>query len=116
MPTRRISCARATTVLGWSASSPRSRSYIPTVGITCGNVPAWPASRADRGWRALQVEGALPLDVVGVLAALTAPLAAAAVPLFAISTFDTDILLVKSEHLARAIAALRTRFTVAETT
>jgi hypothetical protein len=48
------------------------------------------------------------LSEVGVLAALSATLAAASVSLFAISTFDTDYLLVHGNQLDSAIAALST--------
>jgi len=63
--------------------------------------------RAERGWRALEVEGPLAFEEVGVLHALTGPLARAAVSLFAMSTFDTDLLLVREETLERAVEALR---------
>ncbi len=62
---------------------------------------------AERGWRALRVRGTLDFSQVGVLAALTEPLAGAAVSIFAISTFDTDYLLVREPQLPDAIEALR---------
>ncbi len=62
---------------------------------------------AGRDWLALRVEGPFPLSVSGVLAALTAPLAAAAVAIFAISTFETDYLLVREADLDTARHALR---------
>lgn len=62
---------------------------------------------AETGWRALKVQGPFALSEIGVLAALTTPLAHAQVSLFAISTFDTDYLLVREEKLEAAIAALR---------
>lgn len=62
--------------------------------------------RAERGWRAFEVEGPVPFDETGVLAGLAAPLAAAGIPVFAISTFDTDLLLVRERDLERAAAAL----------
>ena len=51
---------------------------------------------------------AIELDfaLTGVLAALASPLAAAGVSIFAISTYDTDYLLVREETLAEAVAAL----------
>lgn len=57
-------------------------------------------------WRALKVHGPFVLSEIGVLAALATPLAEAKISLFAISTFDTDYLLVASETLPAAIAAL----------
>jgi hypothetical protein len=59
------------------------------------------------GWRALKVKGPLAWSEIGVLAALTVPLAEAKVSLFAISTFDTDYLLVGEKQLSAAIAALK---------
>lgn len=58
------------------------------------------------GWRVLKVHGPFILSEIGVLSALAAPLAAAKISLFAVSTFDTDYLLVASETLPAAIAAL----------
>jgi hypothetical protein len=57
-------------------------------------------------WRVLKVHGPLVLSEIGVLAALATPLGEAKISLFAISTFDTDYLLVASETLPAAIAAL----------
>jgi hypothetical protein len=61
----------------------------------------------ERGWRALKVQGPLDFALVGVLASLTAPLAAAGIPIFAISTFDTDYLLVKESRLPDARVVLQ---------
>jgi hypothetical protein len=61
---------------------------------------------AERGWRCLKVEGPLDFSLTGVLASLAEPLARAEIPIFAISTFDTDYLLVKAGNLEAAIAAL----------
>ena len=62
---------------------------------------------AETGWRALKVQGPFALSEIGVLAALAAALAHAKVSLFAISTFDTDYLLVSDKSLDAAVAALR---------
>lgn len=61
---------------------------------------------AETGWRALSVRGPLPFHLVGILASLAVPLAEAEVPIFAISTHDTDWLLVGESHLPAAGAAL----------
>ena len=70
-------------------------------GTGIGNVAC------ERGWSCMRVAGTLPLSAVGVLAALVVPLAEAQVSVFAISTFDTDYLLVKGTDLQRAIELLR---------
>jgi uncharacterized protein len=63
--------------------------------------------QSQPGWRVLKVHGPFVLSEIGVLAALAAPLADAKISLFAVSTFETDYLLVASETLAAAIAALK---------
>ncbi len=63
-------------------------------------------ARSD-GWRALQVQGPLDFSLVGILAALSAVLAHVEVSLFAVSTYDTDYLLVREGELGKAVAALR---------
>jgi hypothetical protein len=63
--------------------------------------------QCERGWRCLSVAGTLPFSAVGVLASLTSPVASAGIGLFAVSTFDTDYLLVKQEEWAAAVDALR---------
>jgi uncharacterized protein len=62
--------------------------------------------QAEPGWRALSVRGPLPFHLVGVLASLAAPLAAAGVPIFVLSTHDTDWLLVRHDQVGDACAAL----------
>jgi hypothetical protein len=58
-------------------------------------------------WRVLAVRGPLDLALTGVLASLTSPLATAAVSIFAISTYDTDYVLVRAADVDRAVKALR---------
>jgi uncharacterized protein len=77
------------------------------LSIVCDAARVPDGVRAERGWRALGVEGPLDLGLTGVLSALLAPLADAGVPIFAVSTCDTDYVLVRSERLAEAVAALR---------
>ncbi len=62
--------------------------------------------QSQPGWRILKVHGPFVLSEIGVLSALAAPLAEAKISLFAISTFDTDYLLVAAETLSAAIYAL----------
>lgn len=63
-------------------------------------------ARCERGYRAVRVEGPLALDLVGILASIAAPLAHAGISIFAISTYDTDYVLVKAADLGRAVAVL----------
>ncbi len=77
------------------------------LSVVCAEdvVPA--GAKCERGWRILQVAGPLEFSLTGVLADIAAPLADAGVSIFAISTFDTDYVLVKDENLARAVDVLR---------
>jgi hypothetical protein len=81
----------------------RSRAELTVV---CVERLVPPEVIAERAWRALQVQGPLDFALVGVLAAITAPLAAAGVSVFALSTYDTDYILVKEDALERAVQAL----------
>ena len=58
--------------------------------------------KVEKGWRAFQVLGPLDFSLTGILAALADPLAKAGISIFAISTYDTDYVLVKEENLMRA--------------
>jgi len=96
-------------VPGWVEGSGLS-SITRTAGelslvVPSDRVP--PGTRAESGWRALEVEGPIPFTATGVLESLLAPLARAGVPVFAVSTFDTDYVLVGEKDLVRAIASLR---------
>lgn len=62
---------------------------------------------AERGWRVLAVRGPLAFSLTGVLASLAQPLADAGIPIFVLSTYDTDLLLVRDETLDEAVAALQ---------
>jgi hypothetical protein len=62
--------------------------------------------QSQPGWRVFKVHGPFVLSEIGVLSALAAPLAEAKVSLFAVSTFDTDYLLVAAETLSAAVTAL----------
>jgi len=63
-------------------------------------------AKIEPGWVALKLEGPFPFSMTGVLASFVQPLAEAEIPIFAISTFDTDYVLVKSENVEQAVSAL----------
>ncbi|MBA2523830.1 MAG: ACT domain-containing protein [Solirubrobacterales bacterium] len=77
------------------------------LSIVCeaSRVPA--GVKASRGWRALRVAGTLDLAATGVLVSLLAPLGDAGVPIFVISTYDTDYVLVPGDRLDDAGTVLR---------
>lgn len=89
---------------GELASVTRTASELSVVA-GAGAVPE--GVRSVGPLRALAVEGPLDFATVGVLLALLAPLAAAGVSVFVLSTFDTDLVLVREVDLERSVAALR---------
>lgn len=76
------------------------------LSIVCGESAVPPEIAREGGWALLKLAGPFPFTAVGVLDALLAPLARAGVSVFAISTFDTDYLLVKRERVGVALEAL----------
>ena len=70
-----------------------------------------PDAEVEPGWVAIRVVGTLDFAMVGVIAEQTAALAEAGVSVFVISTFETDVLLIKSKDTALAVEA---RGTVAD--
>jgi hypothetical protein len=76
-----------------------------TASVPAMSLPAH--AMRDDGWRALKVVGPFAFTEVGVLLQVAAPLAAAAIGILAMATFDTDYVLVQETQLVRAIAELR---------
>lgn len=76
------------------------------LSIVCaeGRVPA--DVRREDGFACLSVVGPLDFTLTGVLAEIATALAEAHVSLFAVSTFDTDHVLVRADDLGRAVEAL----------
>ena len=70
-------------------------------------MPGGRAAASRVSWRALKVAGPLDFSQTGVIAALAVPLAEAKIPIFVLSTFDTDYILVKEGCIVEAIAALQ---------
>lgn len=65
-----------------------------------------PAAKAETGFKAIRVEGPLDFSLTGILAKIAVPLADSKISIFAVSTFDTDYVLVRATDLARTKEAL----------
>jgi hypothetical protein len=93
----------------WASASPffsvtRTNDEL---SIVCRQEAVPPGVLCERSWRCLRVAGTIPFSVAGILASLTAPLTEAGIPIFAVSTFDTDYVLVKEMNLSIAVTFLR---------
>lgn len=81
--------------------TPEELSIVCDAGVVPPDVPA------VGDWRALRVAGVIDFGETGVLASIASPLATAGISLFAVSTYDTDYVLVRAGDLDRAVDALR---------
>jgi hypothetical protein len=61
----------------------------------------------EHGWRGFRIEGNLDFTLVGILSKISAVLAEHNISIFAVSTFNTDYILVKSEQMYRAVEVLK---------
>lgn len=77
------------------------------LSIVCpsDNIP--PEQRPDLTWVAFKLEGPFAFTETGILASFISPLSAAGLPIFAVSTFDTDYVLVWEEHFTNALKILQ---------
>jgi len=76
------------------------------VSIVCAESSVPPHVEAVRGFRCLRVEGPLGFSETGVLESIARPLARASISIFAVSTYNTDYLLVARDDLEASLAAL----------
>jgi hypothetical protein len=93
---------------GWVDRGP-FRSVTRTdneVSVVCRDRDVPDGESAERGWRVLEVKGPLDFSLSGVVASLVVPLAAERIPIFVISTFETDYVLVRGSDLDEASRAL----------
>jgi hypothetical protein len=101
--------AHGSTIPTWATSHDffsitRTRDEL---SIVCAESKVPSNVRCERGWRCLRVVGSISFTEVGVLASLVTPMAAAGISVFAISTFDTDYLLVKAKDWQATVAELK---------
>ena len=62
--------------------------------------------KADEGWRAIKLEGPFDFSLIGIMLSVSMPLAEAGISILAVSTFDTDYVLIKETNLPKAMEAL----------
>ena len=67
--------------------------------------PAGTTARED-GWRAFRIEGTLDFSLVGILSKLSSVLAENGIGIFAVSTYNTDYILIRAENFDKAMAVL----------
>ena len=72
---------------------------------TTSEVPS-NAIRRDDGCKAFRIQGVLDFSLIGILSKIAAILADSAIPIFAVSTYNTDYVLMKSEDYQRGLKAL----------
>ena len=75
------------------------------LSLVCPLVPRVTVERED-GWRAFRIEGQLDFSLVGILAPIATCLAEAKIGIFAVSTYNTDYVLVKEADFERAMNML----------
>src|SRR5258706_1209724 len=76
------------------------------LSIVCEDARVPEGAQAELKRRLMQVEGTLAFSLTGILVAIAAPLAEAQVGIFAVSSYDTDYVLVSDSELEKAIGAL----------
>jgi Uncharacterized conserved protein len=62
--------------------------------------------KCEKDWRVLKIEGPLDFSLIGILASISTILAQKGISIFAISTYDTDYILVKNKDIDNAIDSL----------
>ena len=88
----------------FTGSTDEERSLVCPVSL----VPQNTIERED-GWRAFRIEGVLDFSLIGILSKISNVLADGGIGIFAISTFNTDYILTKSENFERAIGLLQSK-------
>jgi len=72
--------------------------------------------KCEKDWKILKIEGPLDFSLVGILASISTILAQKGISIFAISTYDTDYILVKNKHIRNAIDSLvKERYEIIDT-
>ena len=77
------------------------------LSLVCSDAAVPDGVTAEPGWAAFEIAGPMEFTLTGVLASVAAPLADAGVPIFALATYDTDVVLVPGDRAGDAAEALR---------
>ena len=77
------------------------------LSLVCPEHLAVKSEKSNPDWKCLKVAGPLDFELTGILAGITDVLAKQKLSVFAISTFDTDYILIKKQGLTAAISALQ---------
>jgi|ERR1700694_521594 len=98
----------ASAIPDWAATRPVFSITVTAdeLSIICLEASVPDGIQAERGLLGLRIEGPFPLDAIGILHSFLAPLAQASVPMFAVSTYDTDYIFIHEKHWAQALGAL----------
>lgn len=76
------------------------------LSIICEEAHIPPDTKAERGYSCLRLEGPFDFQAVGILESFLAPLAQSGVPILAVSTYDTDWILIQKKHWTAALSVL----------
>ena len=90
----------------WAGGLTSITSTDDELSVVCAAEPVPDDVQHTAGWRAFKVRGHLDFGLVGILAGLSLTLADARVSIFAISTYDTDYILVRDVQLDQAVTTL----------
>jgi uncharacterized protein len=63
--------------------------------------------KEESGWKILKIIGPLDFGLIGILSKISTILADAKISIFAISTFDTDYIMIKEENIGKSIRVLK---------
>jgi hypothetical protein len=77
------------------------------LSVVCPQESVPEGIKADAGWVCLKLRGPFGFSETGILTSFIGPLSANAIPIFTVSTYDTDYVLVKEIFLTRALNTLR---------
>ena len=69
------------------------------------DTPAETAERDD-GWKGFRIQGTLDFSLIGILSKLSGILADHKIGIFAVSTYNTDYILVKEKNFEKALEVL----------